>query len=544
MALKPDEHVGAIAESAVAPRWSPPRWPALAVLALGLAGAIAILTWQLLPGALVESEPSGAVVLVDGKHVGSTPLLLSALLPGDRQVRVEAPGHAPWSGTAPIAPGASGRVLAVLAPLPGQLSVDTAPAAARVVIDGVDLGLAPVTATALAAGPHRVAVSAEDHHDREEEVRIPPGGAVARSIVLRPFAAHLTLMAHVQGPVVFVDDRERGVGSEALEVEPGEHQLRIEAEGHRPWRGVIQLRPNETRILDITLQRVWPDVETGDLVYPIAVIVENQDQARPQAGLDQADVVYEALAEGGITRFLAVYATHDPEVVGPVRSARHYFVHRVREFSAPLIHIGASPQGYAALRAAGVTSMEGGQGSAVFWRSRDRRAPHNAYTSIAATRAKLSGAAVKPGPFGGLAFREGDFRLTGSPAPIATVKYGPWRYTVTWSYDPDANGYVRGMDGAPHLDATSGQQIRAANVLFQWIPVRPIAGDGAGRLDFADVGSGSLLALLDGVAIEGTWSKASLAAPTAYQDREGRPLRLNAGPTWIHVLPLNGRVDW
>jgi len=340
-----------------------------------------------------------------------------------------------------------------------------------------------------------------------------------------------------------VDDRERGGGSEELEVEPGEHQIRMEAEGHRPWRGLAQLRPNETRLLDVALQRVWPDPESGDLVHPIAVIVDNLDRARPQAGLDQADVVYEALAEGGITRFLAVYATHDPEVVGPVRSARHYFVHWAREFGAPLAHIGASPQGFGALRAGGVTSIEDGRGLGVFWRSRDRRAPHNAYTSIAATRAKLRQATVQPGSFGGLSFREGGLRLAGSPAPIAAVKYGPWRYTVTWRHDPRANDYVRHIDGAPHVDAASGQQIRASNVLVQWVPTRPIPGDGAGRLDLADVGTGPLLAFLDGVAIEGTWSKASLGAPTAYRDREGRPLELNAGPTWIHIVPLNGRVD-
>jgi len=506
-------------------------------------GPIALAIWLLLPRVMVESEPSEAIVLVDGQETGRTPLLLSSVLPVSWQVRVEASGYAPWTATARVAPGLRKQLLAALAPLPGQLSIDTEPASARVEVDGRDLGPAPVTAAAVSAGPHRVVVSAEDHQDWQDEVSIPPGGAVTRRIALRPFPARLTVLTPAAGSaVVFVDDRERGGGSEELEVEPGERQLRIEAEGYRPWRGLALLRPNETRVLEITLQRVWPDLENGDVVRPIAVIVENQDQARPQAGLDQADVVYEALAEGGITRFLAVYATHDPEVVGPVRSARHYFVHWAREFGAPLIHIGASPQAYAALRTGGVTSIEEAPGPGVFWRSRDRPAPHNAYTSIAVTRAKLSGVALKPGSFGGLVFREAGLRLAGAPAPIATVKYGPWRYTVTWSYDADSNDYVRGMDGAPHVDAASRQPIRAANVLLQWTPVRTI--DEEGRLDLANVGRGSLLAFLDGVAIEGTWSKTSLAAPTAYRDREGNPLKLNAGPTWIHILPLDGRVDW
>lgn len=106
------------------------------------------------------------------------------------------------------------------------------------------------------------------------------------------------------------------------------------------------------------------------------------------------------------------------------------------------------------------------------------------------------------------------------------------------AYDADWNEYVRWMNGAPHVDAVTDEPIRAANVLVVWVDSWPM--DGQGRLDFAQVGQGRLIALVDGVAIEGTWAKRSLDAVTEYLGSDGQPIPLNAGPTWIQVLPQSG----
>jgi hypothetical protein len=123
------------------------------------------------------------------------------------------------------------------------------------------------------------------------------------------------------------------------------------------------------------------------------------------------------------------------------------------------------------------------------------------------------------------------------------VKYGPWSHSVIWSYEPDRNEYSRVTDGKPDVDVASGEPIRAKNVLVLRMDAWPIAGDNGGRLELAQVGQGDLLALMDGVAIEGHWSRPSLTAATEYVDSAGEPIQLNAGATWIHAVPANGRVD-
>src|SRR5205823_9909671 len=134
--------------------------------------------------------------------------------------------------------------------------------------------------------------------------------------------------------------------------------------------------PNQTKSFDLALQQGWP-TGVSEPIYPLAVVVENQALTTPQSGLNRADVVYEALAEGGITRFLALFATQAADIVGPVRSARHYFVYWAAEYLAPLVHVGASPQGYAALSASGTSNYDEIKGAKGFWRTRDRLAPHN-----------------------------------------------------------------------------------------------------------------------------------------------------------------------
>jgi len=337
-------------------------------------------------------------------------------------------------------------------------------------------------------------------------------------------------------------------------VEPGEHALRLDRTGSYPWYGTITIGPGEVRRIDPPLAPqvgVFP-YEYFHTVWPLAVMVENHPDARPQTGLDRANVVYEALAEGGISRFMAIYMlTPDvdggaqADVIGPVRSTRHYFVYAAAEYNATLVHVGASPIGYAALRATGIRNVNESYGDPGIWRSPRRFRPHNAYTS---TDDAFAAAADKgpggPGSWGPLVFKDPSFAAQAPGATSIRIRYPPrgW-YDVAYTWDPVTNTYPRVMDGAPHLDALTGQQLAARNVVIQVIPDAVI--DREGRLDLAQTGEGPAYYFVDGTVMLGTWTKADFGSRSFFWDTAGNLVRLNAiGTTWIQLVPPEAVVEY
>ena len=274
---------------------------------------------------------------------------------------------------------------------------------------------------------------------------------------------------------------------------------------------------------------------------PLAIMIENHPDARPQTGLNEADVVYEAVAEGGITRFLAVYANGRPNVVvGPVRSARHYYVYWAQEYNAIYVHIGASPQGYNAVNATGITTIDAiyGEGGDAFWRIAERLAPHNLYASTKALWSWVKSGGK--GQLAGLQFKA-DSPQTGASQLAVTYPDG---YRVGYEYVPTTNSYLRYMDRVPHVDASDGVQYSPKNVIVQVMAAWLIRGDDKGRMDMQVVGGGKAYIFTDGRAIKGSWSKASLHDVTHFYDADGKPVLLNAGQTWIEVLPTEGSVSY
>ena len=290
-----------------------------------------------------------------------------------------------------------------------------------------------------------------------------------------------------------------------------------------------------------------PPAAAGPPLFPLAVMVENSYDARPQSGLAQADVVYEALAEGGISRFMAVYMHGHANSIGPVRSARHYFMYLAAEYNASLVHIGASPFGYGTLTAIGLRNLDETFGDPGFQRIHARAAPHNAYTSTDAARWALwqRRGDARLGSWGGLRFKESpEDGPEGRNARELLVAYAPatWvaSYTVRFVHEPTSNRYLRYMDDVPHHDAGDWSQLAPSNVVVLRIPSYTI--DGAGRLELEQVGAGRALFLLDGKAVDGTWTKASETAPTELRDDENRPILLNRGQTWIQIVPEEAQV--
>jgi hypothetical protein len=337
-------------------------------------------------------------------------------------------------------------------------------------------------------------------------------------------------------------------------VAPGDHTLRLDRIGSYPWYGKIAIGSGEVQRIDPPLAPqvgIFP-YTFFHTVWPLAVMVENHPDARPQTGLDRADVVYEALAEGGISRFMAVYmltprsagGTH-ADVIGPVRSTRHYFVYTAAEYNATLVHVGASPIGYAALGATGIRNVNESYGDEGIWRSIRRWAPHDAYTS---TDDAFAAAAIKgpggPGSWGPLVFKDPSYPAQAPAATSLRIRYPPigW-YDVAYTWDPETNTYPRVMDGEKHRDGATGEQLAARNVVVQVVPDQVI--DREGRLDLTQVGEGPAYYFVDGTLMLGTWTKADFGSRTFFWDTAGNLVRLNAiGTTWVQLVPPEAVIEF
>jgi DUF3048 family protein/PEGA domain-containing protein len=459
---------------------------------------------------VVDSTPGGAEVTVDGQGVGSTPLRLAARpWPLRGQARLRLPGYREASSALGARPGETQHLTVKLEPLPGNLSLTSNPAGSTVTLDGKEVGRTPLVVKDLAAGSHKLALTLSGYESWQAAVELNPSEEIVRDVQLVP--------------------SPRPTAASVASLRPADSGERIGASPGPPTSGPV-LESLATR-------------DPTRTVYPVAIMVENAADARPQSGLAAADVVYEALAEGGITRFMALYINGNAEVVGPVRSARHYFVNLAAEFGASLVHIGASPQGYEALHALGVRNLDETFGHPGFWRSRARLAPHNAYTSIAGARSALDSlASARIGSWAGFSFKDPSQPLRGTAAANPSVEYRPWGYRVEYRYDPQSRSYARFMDGAPHNDVETHAQIRAANVVVLLVPSRIV--DLEGRLDLSQIGTGSALYFEDGVVVEGSWNKLGPADPTRYLDRTGRPVRFNPGPIWVQIIPPESLVSY
>lgn len=277
--------------------------------------------------------------------------------------------------------------------------------------------------------------------------------------------------------------------------------------------------------------------------YPFAAMIDNIVAARPHSGLDQADVVYEAPAEGGIPRLMPVFLTAGGERIGPVRSARDYFVYLAAEYGVALVHIGASPGGFRALQQTGTVRVDETLDHAGFTRDPRRLAPHNAFVSASGVRAGLErrGATLE-GTQAGLLF--GPYQSGKDTTSGVRIAYpGGERYVVQYEYSQDTRTYLRSMDGQPHTDGVTGERYAARSILVQYLPVSLIPGDDAGRLSVQLVGTGSGLLIAEGTAAPLSWSKSGISSPTRWRRDDGATFALPQGQVWIQLVPDEARAE-
>ncbi|MCL2664319.1 MAG: DUF3048 domain-containing protein, partial [Defluviitaleaceae bacterium] len=284
---------------------------------------------------------------------------------------------------------------------------------------------------------------------------------------------------------------------------------------------------------------------------PLAFVINNMFRALPQSGVAHADIIYEVLAEGDITRLIAIVQCYAQiEKIGPIRSARDYFVQFALDYDAVFIHHGGSPSGYRllnTLRADRVDAMTCG----AFWRCPVRSVQpgmmeHSSYTDAAnlikeMERTKIRSELNGGGRFG-FSFGSGYMR----PDPDAaradriTVPFSR-NYTRTFLYNADGLYEVHNRDGA-HIDMETGETLTVSNVLIQSVRMRVIPGDSEGRREVGAVGEGGGYLATAGGYIRIKWSKADDFSPTVWTKEDGTELVLTAGKTWICVLSENEKA--
>jgi hypothetical protein len=298
----------------------------------------------------------------------------------------------------------------------------------------------------------------------------------------------------------------------------------------------------------------------------IAVMIDNYyPDARPQTGISQASVVFETLVEGGYTRIMPVYLEHDPTVVGPVRSTRIYFDDWAAALHAILVHVGGNDDADAQLwQMPPVYNLDQGTVQFVlayynpyFWRSAARSIPDNMYANIVKLRSyaahhgqdwRYSNASLAHKQLAPVAARgrSGTLTLQFVDPNYSTVPANP-EYDVQYRFDPTSDSYIRVLGGTPQIDAGTHEQIRAQNIV--------VMHTGAGTADLAAgttvdavsipvVGTGPAEFYLDGQVQHGTWRQKDALAPLQFLNRQGRPVKLNPGQTWIEVLPQYSSASW
>lgn len=276
----------------------------------------------------------------------------------------------------------------------------------------------------------------------------------------------------------------------------------------------------------------------------VTVKIDNAPQARPQAGLEKADVVIEEKVEGGVSRFLAVFHSTDADPVGPVRSVRSTDAPLVTPIGGVFAFAGGIPPFVELVRKAPVTVITDQEKGGPFSLRRDRSRPHNTYSTTAKIRAAAGERGGPPPRLFELLGPGEPFGPGGAaPATRASISFSP-RFGAEWEYDQASGQWRRKSDGQPH-NVEGGGQLSFTNVIIQLTPYRQTPHkdvSGAVVDEAVVVGSGEVIVLSQGKQVRGRWSKSSDSSVITYADAAGGPIRLPPGRTCVMLPPVGAPV--
>jgi hypothetical protein len=284
----------------------------------------------------------------------------------------------------------------------------------------------------------------------------------------------------------------------------------------------------------------------------VAVKIDNAPLARPQLGLSATDVVYEQLAEGGLTRFLAFFLQESPEKVGPVRSSRLTDIYLGEEWDFLFAYAGAGRTTTRLLAEALVPAFKAPElGERIegtpYSRDNSRPVPHNLFVKIDGIRQAASSDPILSKE---VEIRPFPFAEPPATGPLRTINmpYIP-DAAVRWAYDEASNTWKRNMAGRPHVDAMNNQQIGVENVVIQYAEIftaQNVEPDAAGNpvLDAILRGENKLRVFHSGQMFEGTWLKEHDRAKTQYRNADGKPMPFRPGKVWFHIVPQDFQASW
>ncbi len=277
--------------------------------------------------------------------------------------------------------------------------------------------------------------------------------------------------------------------------------------------------------------------------HPVAVMIENSQPARPQVGLTSADIVYEAVTEGGITRFMGVFSQTYPTKAGPVRSARSYFIDWLSEYDAFYAHVGGSPTALQRIRDYGIKDAGGFNA----YHREPKAGVATEHTDFVDVQKIFDLGVAKgwPTTYDTASWLFKDPAAAATATGPVTIDFSSAPFKVVWKFDTTANEYARELAGAAHRDRETGDQIKAKTIVVMVVQnssngvYKTIAGHEA-EWTMNTIASGKLTVFEDGTKIDGTWSKTSRTERTRFLDANGKEIPLNRGKIWVEIVPQTG----
>jgi len=276
-----------------------------------------------------------------------------------------------------------------------------------------------------------------------------------------------------------------------------------------------------------------------------AIMIENSLDARPQSGLQDAGVVFEAIAEGGITRFVALFQDTRPAYVGPVRSLRPYYIDFFTPFDASIAHVGGSPEALSQVRSGG-KDLDQFFNSGAYWRQNTRYAPHNVYTSFDRMDALNTSKGYITSNVQSWKHKS-EQPLKQTTAKSIDIGISSYYYNSHYDYDAASNSYLRSEGGKPHMVTASagdktGVQLKP-KVVIALVMGYGIEADGK-HSEYSVNGSGKIYVFQDGGVTTGTWSKADRSSQFVFKDDSGNEIKLNPGQAWVAVVSAASKVSY
>ena len=303
----------------------------------------------------------------------------------------------------------------------------------------------------------------------------------------------------------------------------------------------------ENNVLTATIEEKEVQIFNGN-DRPIAVMIDNHDDAWPQAGLQRAYMVYEIIVEGGETRLMALFkGADDVEKIGPVRSARHYFIDYAMENDAIYVHFGESPQASSDIKKYSIAEIDGiSEDGTTFWRVKDKAAPHNAVTSMEnlIQSAKNKKYKMTSNEESVLNYVTDEVNLEdGQGAVSVTIPHSQLQ-TVSYEYDEENKVYERFARKEAQVDWDTDEPITVKNIIITFCDNYTLSdAENKGRQGLKNIGTFDGYYITNGKAIKIKCIKNARDEKTIYQDLNGNEIDVNDGNTFVHICPTDADVE-